>query len=131
MSPVSHKSHFCFCPIAQFHLRIDQEIQSKCSLLATKRTTVSVNTQNDVTLIAEPANQGAFANRYFFFIEARHIENAYVQFPVTANRNRAGDRPSHLVSKFFTVESAYGERVQTTTCIHSPICGTRAPTRIE
>lgn len=67
---------------------------------------------SDIT-IAEPASQGAFASRYFIFIEAKHIDNAYVLLPEIANRNRAGDSPSHFVSKFFTVKGVREQRVPT------------------
>jgi len=60
---------------------------------------------------AEPASQGAFASKYCFFIEAKHIDNAYVLLPEIANRNRAGDSPSHLVSTFFTVKDVNKQRV--------------------
>ena len=60
---------------------------------------------------AEPASQGAFASKYCFFIEAKHIDNAYVLLPEIANRNRAGDSPSHFVWKFFTVKGVHEQRV--------------------
>ena len=56
---------------------------------------------------AEPASQGAFASKYCFFIDAKHIDNANVLLPEIANRNRAGDSPSHLVSTFFTVKGVH------------------------
>jgi hypothetical protein len=71
----------------------------------TKRTsTVSAKPAKiDVRLLAEPASQGAFAAKYFLFVEAKHIDNANVLLPVIVNRNMAIDSPLHLVSKFFTV----------------------------
>jgi hypothetical protein len=65
--------------------------------------------------VAEPANQGAFASKYFAFIEAKHIDNAYVPLPEIANKNRAGDSPSHFVSTFFTVKCVDEQRVLTKT----------------
>ena len=57
-----------------------------------------------VKTVAKPANQGPFASKYFIFIEAKQIDNAYVLLPEIAKRNRAGDSPSHFVSTFFTVK---------------------------
>ena len=61
--------------------------------------------------VAEPANQGPFASKYFVFIEAKHIDNAYVPLPEIANRNRAGDSPLHFVLKFFTTKGVHEQRV--------------------
>jgi len=45
------------------------------------------------------------------------MDNPYVVFPNIANRNRAGDSPSHFVSRFFTVKGVRQERVPTKTRI--------------
>jgi len=73
----------------------------------TRWTAVSIQFPNDKKKKAEPASQGAFAIKYSLFIEAKHIDNAYVLLPEIANRNRAGDSPSHLVSTFFTVKCVH------------------------
>lgn len=90
----------------------------------TRQMTVSIRIPND-KMVAEPANQGAFANKYFIFIEAKHIDNAYVLLPDIANRNRAGDNPSHFVSTFFTVKGVHEQRVptQTRTTHGFVVCG--------
>lgn len=62
---------------------------------------------------AEPASQGAFANKYSIFVDTTHIDNANVLFPDIANRNRAGDSPSHFVSTFLTVKGVQEKRVST------------------
>lgn len=49
-----------------------------------------------------PANQLAFNIRYSVSILLTQIDNAYVTLPNTAKKNRAGDKPSHLVLKFLT-----------------------------
>ncbi len=49
-----------------------------------------------------PANQLAFVIRYSVSILLTQIENTYVTLPNNAKKNRAGDKPSHLVLKFLT-----------------------------
>ena len=78
---------------------------------------------------AEPASHGAFANKYSIFVDITHIDNANVQFPDIANRNRAGDSPSHFVSTFFTVKGVQEKRVRQRSD-YSRICGMRAPTAV-
>jgi hypothetical protein len=53
-------------------------------------------------LVGVPANQLAFIIRYSVSILLAQIENAYVTLPNIAKKNRAGDKPSHLVLKFLT-----------------------------
>ena len=78
-------------------------------------------------MVAEPANQGAFANRYFIFIEAKQIDNAYVLLPEIVNTNRAGDSPSHFVSTFFTVKGVHKQRVPAETRTTHKFVGCERP----
>ena len=75
---------------------------------STPYTTVIVYTfVTNILYRGVPANQLAFIMRYSVSILLAQIDNAYVTLPNTAKKNRAGDKPSHLVLKFLTDSSEY------------------------